>query len=137
MRGAGDIDSYREAFLADPKAFVSGARTLCKQAGAAETWDAVKPWLLALAIGYGGLKLGSGWGRYAEHTKNPNGPVVGPFMSAMNVLLPTTERIYWMGQPGYGKAKAFDDAAYLARRSAIMGESPPTTPKVEAGNAQG
>ena len=66
---AQDIERFRTALLSDPSAFVEGVRGFCtytdsgleKTAGINSAWDLIKPVLIALAIGYGGMKLGSGW----------------------------------------------------------------------------
>jgi len=135
-----DFRRYRSLLKSNPSAFVEGVRGFCtfhkqaavKQAGISETWDAVKPWLIALAIGYGGMKLGSGWGRYANKTDNPNGPVKGPLMKIVEGFLPKGKRIYWPGQDGYEAVKSGKDKDYLAWRKDKFGDLPWDDPAAQA-----
>ena len=107
------LEYCRKRVLADPAAFAAGARSLCKSAALvndiSDLWGRVKPWLIALALGYGGLRLGSAWGRHAEKTKNPHGPIKGPLSeitkSVVEANLPG-QTVYFPGQPGYDEALA-------------------------------
>lgn len=98
---ARDIERFRTLFLSDPSAFVEGAQGLCKKAGLRETWDAVKLPLLLGLLTYGGAKAGTAWGRYAQRTGNPNGPVKGPIMKLLEAALPDGERVLYKGTPQY------------------------------------
>lgn len=113
-----DVSRYRRQLLSNPSAFVEGARDFCKQAGTSETWDSIKPWLLAAALGYGALKLGSGWGRYANSTGNPSGPVKGPILKLLESALPEDNRFVYKGTPEYDDLIAYrtrqDDAKWDA-----------------------
>lgn len=117
------LEYCRKRVLADPAAFAAGARSLCKSAsaydGGSSLWDRVKPWLIALAVGYGGLRLGSAWGRHAEKTKNPHGPVKGPLSEMTKSIVEASfpgKTVYYPGQEGYDEA--------LARRNGLNGTAP-------------
>lgn len=97
---------YRQHLRNDPKSFVEGVASFCKQAaryddGKRSTMSRVLPWLLALAGGYAALKAGSGWGRYAQATDNPNGPIKGPIGKLLELSLPKGNKVLWPGQDGY------------------------------------
>lgn len=99
--GPQDISRYRSLLLSNPSAFVEGARGFFKQAGVQETWDSVKLPLLLTLLTYGGLKAGTAWGRYAGRTGNPNGPIKGPILKAIEAGLPEGEHFVYKGTPEY------------------------------------
>ena len=96
---------YKQHLRNDPKSFVEGVASFCKQAsrndGERSAFSKVLPWLLTLAGGYAALKLGSGWGRYAQANDNPNGPVKGPIAKLLELSLPKGNKVLWPGQEGY------------------------------------
>lgn len=113
---------YEAALMHDPSSFVQGVVSFCKaaeeQASAGDVYETgrhrgflarVLPWVLALGGGYLAMKAGSGWGRYANATNNPNGPVKGPIMKMLELSLPKGNNVLWPGQ------KAFDDVLDLRR----------------------
>lgn len=110
---------YKQHLHNDPKSFVEGVASFCKQAarydedGERSRFSKVLPWVLALGGGYAALKLGSGWGRWAQANDNPNGPVKGPVARALELSLPRGNKVLWPGQEGYNDVinyrKAQDD----------------------------
>lgn len=127
-----DIARYRSQFLANPPAFVEGVRGFCKQAGMSETWDSLKLPLFLALLAYGGLKAGSAWGRYANRTQNPNGPVKGPFMKLVEGALPEGQKVVWPGQPGYAAEQSRRAAEYLSKRKERFGDIPWADPAAKA-----
>lgn len=113
-----DISRYRNWLKSNPSAFVEGARGFCKQAGIGGTWRAIKPWVLALLGGYLAMRAGSAWGRYANRTDNPNGPIKGPFLKILEGALPEGEKLVYPGTKAYDDIIAYrtkqDDAKWDA-----------------------
>jgi len=105
--GPCDKDNYRNWLLANPRAFVAGARGFCKQAGLSETWDSIKLPLLLGLLTYGGMKAGTAWGRYAQRTGNPNGPIKGPLLKVLEAALPADEHVVYKGTPEYDSVRAY------------------------------
>lgn len=113
---------YGQHLRNDPRSFVEGVASFCKQAARYDDGDErsrfsrVLPWLLALGGGYAALKLGSGWGRWAQANDNPNGPVKGPAVRMLELSLPKGNKVLWPGQKGYDDVinfrRAQDDAAW-------------------------
>ena len=131
--GPFDVRRYKSWYDSNPSAFVEGALGFCKQAAFGDTaWETVKPLLLAMALGYGALKLGSGWGRYANATGNPNGPVKGPILKMLEAALPAGEKLVYEGTPEYAALQARRAADYLADRKARSGDLPWTDPEAKA-----
>lgn len=121
------IADYRQCLRDDPRSFVEGVASFCKQAQARERGDSpfrrVLPWLLGLAGIYGAMKFGSGWGRYAEKTDNPNGPVKGPIAKLLELSLPEGNRVVWPGQKAYGDVMSYRTAQDDAKWNAEFGNS--------------
>jgi hypothetical protein len=99
-----ELKRYAYIMARDPKSFIEGARSFCKQAqyqDGRSTWSKVMPTLAILGGAYLSLKAGSGWGRYAEQTGNPNGPIKGVIGKMLEGLLPQDQKVYWKGSPEY------------------------------------
>ena len=105
-----DIARYRRQVLANPPAFVEGVQGMFKQAGLSETWDSVKLPLLLTLLTYGGMKAGTAWGRYANSTGNPNGPVKGPLLKVIEAALPKDRYFVYKGTPEYDDIMAYRTA---------------------------
>lgn len=109
---------YKVAFAQDPKSFVRGVLEFCKQAdvqlsgvpnGEYEVrpkknlFMRILPWLAVLGGGYLALKGGEAWGRYANASKNPYGPIKGPTLKLLEKL--HGGKFLYPGQPGYDETK--------------------------------
>ena len=117
------LAEYERHLRNDPRSFVEGVVSFCKQAegyGDGEsTFSKILPWLLAIGGGYALLNLGSSWGRYAEKTGNKLGPVKGPLGKLVEGMLPKDQpKPVWPGEPGYDDiVNAMPDRyGYLAGR---------------------
>ena len=72
---------YEEAEEEDANPGLRGRLSRFKRLKNGLTWERVKPWLIGGAVATGalglGLGLGSRYGRHAERTHNPYGPIRG------------------------------------------------------------
>lgn len=93
--------AYRKSFQSNPNAFLEGVVSFCKQASDDDDGilGRIFPWVLGLGGAYGAMLLGDTWGRHAQKTGNPLGPVRGPLVAMFNKFLPADKRI----QPVAGK----------------------------------
>ena len=103
---------YKAAFAQDPSSVVRGVLMFCKQAEYSDDYEVKKkkslfgkilPWVAVLGGGYAALKGGELWGRYANASKNPYGPIKGPTLKLIEKL--TNSKFLYPGQPGYDEAK--------------------------------
>lgn len=75
---------YSDLYALDPEAFERGFMKVAQyyeepqQQGRAKTmWQKAKPWVIGGAATLGALGLGSMYGRHAQRTGNPYGPIKG------------------------------------------------------------
>ena len=119
-----DIDRYRGLFLSNPSAFVKGVHGFCKRASEdGGLWDSIKKPLLLGLLAYGGLRAGSSWGRYANSTGNPNGPIRGPLLKILEAALPKDEHLVYPGTKQYDDVVAYRTAIDDAKWDAAHGNS--------------
>lgn len=118
------LSDYREAFRSNPNAFVKGARRFCKEAASSgmfgggrgrgrdddddrDLFDRVLPWLIGLPAGFLALRGASQWGRYAERTGSPYGPIMGPLKTLALMASHPGHDIHWDRSPGSAPVPVF------------------------------
>lgn len=127
------IKDYQKAFRSNPDAFLQGAMSLCKKASSVPSafrlheepkslWDRLKPWLIALGTGIGGLYLGSKYGRHAAGNGNPHGPVVGTLQEALLRLANPGMRPVWRNSPSGKKLVEFRSGSQTKARDTAVDE---------------